>query len=433
MKEQKRSLNFYRWIAFTCVGFAFFLNMFHRASTGVLKGLLVPEFGLSATAFSNFGAMFFYPYVVMQMPSGILVDRYGPRYVLGFSTLVCAAGALLFSMSGSYGMACLGRAIIGCSMGTVVVCNQKVCSQWFPENRVATISAFGGAFSNLGTFAAQAPLAFMVGIMGWRGMFGALAVFAAVLSAVTLLFVRNTPEDIGLPPVNEALRNKGSQKSARVPFKQSFKALMSNKYIYPMLIALSIQLGTYTLFSGTWGVPFMEEVFRLSTIDAAKYTSALAMGSMIFGLLLPTISDTIRNRKAPLFVTFGVSAAIWIALTFFSTRLSPGFGLLLMMFLLGMSGCSTGLMYSIVREINDPRTVGVSVGTCNMIAMSSCIYMPIIAGVLMDKYTAQGLSGVPLFQRAFTFCAVLSVLGFVSIFPMKETHGRNVYRELSAK
>ena len=430
MKEQKRSLNFYRWIAFACVGLAFFLNMFHRSSTGVLKGVLVPEFGLSATAFSNFGAMFFYPYVVMQMPSGILVDRYGPRYVLGVSTLVCAAGSVLFSMSGSYGMACLGRAVIGCSMGTVVVCNQKVCSHWFPEKRVATASAFVGAFANLGTMAAQVPLAVLVGAIGWRGTFGSVAGFAIGLSAVTLLFVRSTPESIGLPPVNTVLQAKGDRKGSGVPLGQSFRSLFSNKYIYPLLFALSAQLGTYTLFSGTWGVPYLEEVFSLSTIDASKYTSALAMGSMLFGILLPFVSDTIGNRKRLLMVTFGVSAVIWVTLTFFSSRLSPGTGLLLIMFVFGLSGCSTGYMYAMVREINDPRTVGVSVGTCNMIAMSSCIYMPIIAGVLMDKYTARGLSGVPLFQKAFTFCAVLAVLGFVSVFLMKETHCRNVYNEL---
>lgn len=422
--EMKR-LRRYRTCAFICVIIMISLNMFHRAAAGVLRSHMNDTFSLNATQFSTFSVMLFYPYVLLQLPAGVLIDRIGVRKVLAVSSLLAGLGILWFALSSNYLTACLSRLLIGIGFASAQGCNQKLNNQWFREDRIASAIAVTSFFGYIGTLCAQAPLAFLLDYFGWRNVYIVLSAISLCFAAIAWLLVRDRPQDVGLLPVNEALVRAGE--NVKVPVKTALKNTFRNPYLYPLLFALTIQLGTYNLFSGTWGVSYFKDVFHLTTMQASAYTTALSLGCAVFGLLLPVLSDTVRLRKIPLCVSFGISGSLWILLTYFSERLHPGTVLLFVMFLFGTSGCNTSQMYAMIREINDPKTVGVTFGACNMIAMSTSVYFPVIAGVIMDKCIEQGLSGAALYKHAFSFCAVLAILGFISVFLSKETRCNNIY------
>ena len=128
---------FYCWVVLLLAGFASFFTFFHRMSAGVLRADLVEEFALSATSFAAFSSVCFYPYMLMQIPVGLLADRWGVRKTVSLGCLVTALGTLLLASAGSFAAACLGRLLVGFGISAPVVCTQKAAAVWFPENKVA--------------------------------------------------------------------------------------------------------------------------------------------------------------------------------------------------------------------------------------------------------------------------------------------------------
>ena len=290
-----------------CGMFFVFLNMFHRSSAGVLRSTLVDLYGLSATEFSSFSVMYFYPYVIMQFPAGVLADRIGPRKLMSFSSLLSGIGILCFSLSKSFRISCLCRILTGIGFASAQTCCQKLNNQWFQQDRIASAVAVTSAFGYIGTLCAQAPLALLIQVSSWRTVFFSLGIISMIFVIISYLFVCDKPQDIGLMPINSALKVHDE----KVPLKSALKSTFGNKYLYPLLFALCVQLGTYNLFSGTWGVSYFEDVFNLTTLQASKYTMVLSVGCAVFGLLLPVISDAVRIRKLPLSISFGISALLW--------------------------------------------------------------------------------------------------------------------------
>lgn len=405
------------------------LTMFHRADSGTIQEVISSTFKLNATSFSTYSSMYFWPYVIMQFPIGSLVDMLGVRKMLASALLVSALGTVIFAAGDSFAAICIGRAIIGIGVSAGMVSSIKITSSWFKETSVMTATAFGNLLSSSGNIIAQTPLAIAIGIFTWRFTFIVVAVYSIILAVVIFVFLKNTPEDCSLPSISElegkAVRKKTADE--KINIADILKAIFTNKYTWPLLILMPLEMGITNLLA-IWGIPYLRDVFSYSTVEAASFTAYMTIGTLAGGFLLPMISDRIRSRKIPLIFQTCVCAITWFLFAFGHSLLAVKWVLITVMFMAGTANAMVGLLLALVREVNDPKFVGISIGATNTIGMSAAAVLPIIIGVLIDKYRLASLSGILLYRKVFLVPSVLAVIGIFICCVLKETHCQYICR-----
>ena len=155
------------------------------------------DFGIGASQLGNFSAVYFYAYIAMQIPTGVLVDSWGARRLLIGGSLAAAAGTCLFGLTTSYALASVGRLIVGGATAVGWVVTLKLATHWFPRQRFAMLSGLGLMMGNIGALVAQVPLRLLVEQFGWRAVaLGSAGVVLAVGGAAWAL-VTNDPIEKG--------------------------------------------------------------------------------------------------------------------------------------------------------------------------------------------------------------------------------------------
>src|SRR3954451_14596220 len=166
----------------------YFLSFFFRNVNAVISKDLAGEFQLTPADLGFLTSMYLLAFAVIQLPLGVLLDRYGPRRVVAALMCFAAAGALVFSLSQNLATLSLGRALIGLGVSAGLMGAIKAFSLWFPLSRLATMNGLYLAVGGLGGLCATAPAEALVEAFGWRGMFSALAA-ASAAAALAVFFI----------------------------------------------------------------------------------------------------------------------------------------------------------------------------------------------------------------------------------------------------
>src|SRR5262249_3391066 len=134
---------------------------------------------------------YFYTFLLMQIPVGILLDRYSPRYLTSFAIALCAVGAIGFATAHSLGIAELSRALIGFGAAFATVSYMKVATLWFPPERFSIVAGLLATAAMTGAMGGEAPLAWMVTKVGWQHTLFVCAVLGLVFAVLFLIVVRD--------------------------------------------------------------------------------------------------------------------------------------------------------------------------------------------------------------------------------------------------
>src|SRR5208283_3286756 len=159
----------YRWLCYGVLLLTYIFVYFDRVAPAVVAPELMKEFGLTATSLGILSSMYFYPYAAMQIPSGILSDYLGPRFSVGTFFVIAAIGTSLFGLAHSFGTIIFGRFLMGVGVAVVWITGMML------------------TVGNAGAILAAAPLAFLVGQVGWRPSFFWLGGFMLVIAALNFV------------------------------------------------------------------------------------------------------------------------------------------------------------------------------------------------------------------------------------------------------
>jgi MFS family permease len=146
------------WFIWSLGALFYLMGFFHRVAPAVMTEELMREFNINATALGNLSAFYFYSYVAMQIPTGILADTWGPRRLLTIGSLSAGIGTLLFALAPQIIWANLGRLVIGGSVAVAFVGLLKVANNWFPPRHYAMVSGVALFFGIIGAVFAGTPL-----------------------------------------------------------------------------------------------------------------------------------------------------------------------------------------------------------------------------------------------------------------------------------
>jgi len=198
------------------LGALFYLvGFFHRVAPAVMTDELMRDFGMGAAALGHLSAFYFYSYVAMQIPTGILADTWGPRRLLTAGTLVAGSGTVLFADAPGFFWAGAGRLMIGGSVAVAFVGLLKLAANWFQPRRFAAVTGMALFFGIIGAVCGGPLLRLMMNFFAWQSIMLGVAVLTLATGAMIWIFVRDEPSQSGYANLVAADSNPAGKEGVR--------------------------------------------------------------------------------------------------------------------------------------------------------------------------------------------------------------------------
>jgi len=418
------SVTWRSWVVWGIAALFYLTGFYQRVSPAVMTSELMRDFGLGAKNLGSLSAFYFYFYVVMQVPAGVLIDSWGARKLLFWGALSAAGGTFLFGATANFAAACVGRAIVGGATAAGWLVLLKLATHWFPARRFAMLSGLGLFFGNLGALIAQVPLRLLIEKFGWRNVVQGSAGIILGVCLLVFLAVRNDPTEAGLqsfaPP---ALQNP--EKRTMRGLLSGFQKVFAYRNTWFIFLAQGGIVGPILAFTGLWGTPFLKARYGLATAQAAAVCSVMIICWAVASPLAGAVSDRIGRRK-PIYL-FGavVSAAGWIAISYLDGLPLPAFVGVAALTSLASGAVVLGFAYA--KESVPVHFLGTVCGAINIGNMiGPMLLQPGIGQMLERNWTGQmangaRLYGLPAYHTAFFLIAAWAVTSCLLIAATRET------------
>ena len=416
-------------LAWTIWGFGalfYLMGFFQRVAPAVMTAELMHDFHISAAALGNLSAYYYYSYVAMQIPTGILADNWGPRRLLTTGAVVAATGILLFAMAPNIFWANLGRFLIGGSVAVAWVSTLKLAGAWFPPKYFAMLSGIALFFGIVGAVFAGPPLRLVVVAFGWRAIMLASAGVTFAVCAGVALIVRDHPAEKGYDGFTECTPAAGD--SARRQIISGISEVLRYPNVWLLFAIGGGIVGCVLTFGGLWGVPYLSTHHSLSTTQAAALNSTLLVAWGVGGPIFGGLSDRIGRRK-PLFIAGCSLAVIGWSLILFIPHLAGAVLAMLLLITGFTSGCVV-ISFAFARESVPAHLAGTVIGLTNMGFMLGPTLLQPAVGWMLDRYWIGDWSnGVKIYslnayRAGFTLMIVWALLSFGLLFFTRETYCR---------
>ncbi len=391
---------FYAYLAWALISFFYLYQYILRASLGSMIDDLRIDLHLNAQNFSTLSSYYLLAYSLLQIPLGIIVDRFGLKSTVFTSVLLCGIGSLLFAQADVLWMAQLGRFIIGAGSACAFMCALKVVSDNFPPGQRGLLMGITLTLGSLGALANGRYTHALVAEHGWRSVYIWLAYFGGGIFLFMLLMLRHFHEP--------------AHKQMKLTMRNVFRNVKSAISKKDVVIYAILALGLYTPFSvlaDLWGPAFLQQKFGLAH-NAAPISSTMFLGLAVGSLLLPWLCEKYNIlNKAIRICSLSILAIFCLIL--YAPHLSTN-GLLCLLFMLGFfcgaeMMCFTGALRSASVD-NSGEIIGF-VNTLNMLGGACLQY---IIGYLLDHLwrgtnTANGIR----FYSAAEYTYALSLLTII--------------------
>ncbi|MGN6743835.1 MAG: MFS transporter [Amnibacterium sp.] len=387
--------------------FAYLCAVTQRSSLGVAGVAAAHRFGASAAALSTLGVLQLIVYAVLQVPVGVLVDRYGPKRVLAVGATLMVAGQVLVAVSSVLPLAVGGRMLVGAGDATTFVSVLRLVAAWFPARRVPVMNQWLGNLGQLGQVLSALPFAALLRLSGWTTAFLTAAGLSGIALVVLLLLVRNGPEGVHAPPpdlrtVLGALRASVRRPGTRLGFWSHFVTQSSG-----------------VVFALFWGFPFLVSAVGLDPSLAALLLSVQVVAGFLIGPALGALTARHPLRRSNL--VLGIVTVIGVAWT--AVLLWPGVPplwlLVVLVVALGTGGPASQIGFDYARTFNPAGSLGGASGVVNVGGFTASFTMMFLIGVILDA--EQSLSGGALyslaaFRGAFSVQYLVVGAGLVALF-----------------
>lgn len=398
-----------RGVAAWLLGCVFFFYAFGlRVSPSVMVDELMRDFGVSALVLGNLSAFYFYTYASVQIPVGLMMDRYGPRRLMSGAVLLSAVGIAVFALSTTISQAYVGRALIGLGCAFSWVGVLTVIAQWLPARHFAAFTGGGQFAGTAGALAGQAPLGYAVDSMGWRNSMLWIAAMCGVLALTMWLVVRDRP----------AADNRRHSLGA------GLKAAVSNPQTWIIaLIGMSLT-GSVLAFAGLWGVPWLRAAHGLDRNQAAQLLSMVFIGWLIGAPVLGWLSDRLQRRR--ILLSFGTALSAITITTVLYWHSAHVWMLGILLFFNGLAGSTMILTFAAGREHNPAYASGAALGVVNtFVVASGALFQPLIGWLLdlrWDGTIEQGVRvyGMDAYNSAMLVVPAGAIIGFLLTLFMRD-------------
>lgn len=411
------------WSIWSLGALFYLIGFFQRVAPGVMTRELSEEFALNAAALGNLSAFYFYSYVAMQVPTGLLADRWGPRKLLTLGALVAAMGGLLFALAPNLLWASAGRLLVGASVAVAFVALLKLAAHWIPHNRYALASGLALCIGVSGAVFAGVPLRLLIGQFGWRPVMLSASIVTLVIAVLIWLYVRNDPSEKGYKSYFSGDHVTGS---AGTSLWSSIRKSFSYSNIALLFFVPGGIVGAILAFAGLWGVPFLTTHYNMAQTHAAGYCSLMLIAWAAGGPVIGWLSDRMGKRKQIYVIACLSLIALWWLLLMQGTWSTTM--LVVLMVLIGLFSGAIVLSFAYARESAPSHLTGTVSGLINMGVMLGPMVMQPAVGIVLDKYwvgemvSNTRIYSLQTYQYAFSLFFIWLCISTLFISLSKETY-----------
>ncbi|MCH6470594.1 MFS transporter [Sinomonas terrae] len=413
------------WRAWTVWGigvFAYLVAVMQRTSFGVVGLEASARFHVGGAVLSSFTVLQLVVYASLQVPVGLLVDRFGSRIMVATGAVFMGLGQLQIAVADSVVTGIIGRMLVGMGDAMTFVSVLRLVPLWFPAKRSPLLTQLTGMLGMLGQLVSVIPFLSLLHARGWTAGFLTLASMSALVVVLVLSLLRNAPE--GAAPAQQT-QPEGTRAVLAAAWRQPGTRL-------GLWSHFTVQFSG-NVFALAWGFPFL--------VAGEGYSSGAAAGLMSFFVVVALFAGPpvgrfvsrhpLRRSTFVLLIT-ALTALMWAVVLVYPGQ-APSWLLVILVAALAVGGPSSMIGFDFARTFNPSHRLGTATGIVNSGGFVAALITMFLVGWLLDVQHAMGLSPAGLYSlSAFRVALAVQLLvmafGVVMILRVR----RKVRRQLAA-
>jgi MFS family permease len=352
----------------------YFLSYFFRTINAVIAGQLTAELELDASHLGLMTSVYFLTFAAIQLPLGVLLDRFGPRRVQSGLLLVAAIGAALFARSNEFAALVVGRALIGFGVAGALIAGLKAIVSWFPKERILLFNGLFIMLGTLGAICATSPAAWLLAYIGWRGLLDVMAGVTAATALIIFFVVPDSPSHIA----NVSSRPSGG-----------LRAIFGDRRFWRLAPLSTMCISTAWAVQGLWAGPWLADVDGLPRPSIVLHLFVMAVTLSAAALLLGIGADRLRSRGIPTQAILGCTALVFVAAETLLILDARSVSYASWAVVAGM-GAGTVLSYSILAQYFPKEIAGRANAALNVFHIGGAFVLQEVIGWIINRWPTHG-------------------------------------------
>jgi sugar phosphate permease len=401
-----------RWRIAFLLAFGVLVNFFDRINLSVSRDALHVSFGLSLVAFGYLSSAFSWTYALMQMPAGVLLDRWGVRRVGRISAFLWSVASFAAAIAPALNWFFGARLLLGVSESPTFPANAKALGYWFTRDERGMATAITDSAAKLATAIGVPFIGVLLFYFGWRWSFAATGFISFLYFLLFYLVYRNPSEDKELSPEErEFILGGGAQleDQAKARSGSSLGYLLRQRKVYGLALGWGAYNYTFFLLLA-WLPSYLSITLHVDLLHSVFYTGApwffaaitdLLIGGWLVDSLIQRGWDANRVRQTVLVVGMMFGLCIFGA----ASAHSPAVAMVWISFALGGLAAAAPVAWTVPSLIAPRESVGTLASAVNFCGQIAAILAPIVTGYIV--------AGTHSFAAAFVTATVFLLLGIV--------------------
>lgn len=395
------------WVVWGSAMSLYLLAVFHRASLAVAGLAAAERFDITASQLATFTMLQLLVYAGMQIPVGLLVDRFGPRSVILTGAVVMTGAQVGFALAESFAVALVARVLVGVGDAMTFICLVRLVATWFPTRRIPFVTQLSGTLGQSGAIAAAAPMTWALGSLGWTGAYLASAAVGVVLTLVGTLALRDRPGQrhqrgavLDWASVRRSLRASWAHPGTRLGFWIHFSTQFSA-----------------TALGLLWGYPFFVRGEGRTPAEAGALLTLLVVSVIVSGPILGWLIGLHPWHRSSMVLAIVASIIVAWTVVLAWPGEAPLWLLVVLVLVVGVGGPASMVGFDVGRTANPPERLASSTGIINVGGFLASLLLVVAIGVILDWRTPGTGSAYPpeAFRWAMSAQYVVWAVGLTQV------------------
>lgn len=361
------------WLMWSLGALAYVVAVMQRTSFGVASVTASERFGAGASLVSLFVVVQLLTYAGMQVPVGLLSDRFGTRLVLASGATLMCVGQLDLAFSTSVVSAIIARILVGAGDAMTFTAVLRMLPAWFSAGRIPVLNQLTGMIGQGGQLLSSIPLAALLGIAGWTSTFLAASLASAGVVVVVLVALRNAPPGTPPQPVRIAAGLRAQVMDVlRIPASRLAFWIHWMCAFWTMVFALM------------WGYPFLLRGLGYPLPVASGLFTVMVIAGIPAGPLIGLLSRRAPLQRTNLALLTSLLAAVpWLAVLLWPGP-APVWLMTIVVAGIAAAGPGSGIGFDVARASNPLHRIGTATGIVIVGGFFAGLVNIMVVGVVLD-------------------------------------------------
>lgn len=390
------------WLTWSVALTAYMVAVMHRTTFGVSGVAAAERFDASPDVLASFVLLQVAVYLGMQIPAGLLLDRWGSRAMLATGSVTMAAGQAMLAVATDLPLVYVARVVVGTGDALIFVSTLALLPRWFPPRAVPVLTQVTATTGQLGQVLSAVPFLLVLESAGWTRAYSGVAALAVVVGILVLALVRNAPYDVGPVPslgpreIGRALvavwRNPGT--------KLGYFSHMGTQF-------------SGMVFALLWGVPYLVQGQGRSSAEAGALMTLLVVATIMFAPLMGVFAARHPLRRTWIVLSVIAANALAWAVVLALPGPAPLWLLALLVITVASGGPGSVIGLDFARTFNRTRQLGLAQSVVNLGGFTATLVVLQAVGWVMSAaggYTFEAFRVAWLVQYPVWAVAVVGVL-----------------------